>query len=71
MLKYDLVEWVDVIQPEMLRQGYTAIPNCKRAKFAGNFEREFHIEFLSREDELCFILQFGRGATMVRTDEVL
>jgi len=71
MLKYDLVEWINVIQPEILRQGYTDIPNCKCAKIAGNFEREFHVEFLSQEDEVCFVLLFGRGVTMVRTDEVL
>jgi hypothetical protein len=58
MLVVDLKEWIEQVQPRILAAGLSCIPNSKRAEIAGNFEREFHVEFETPQDELMFILRF-------------
>lgn len=58
MLVVEVSEWVERVQPRILEAGLSGIPNCTRAEFKGNFEREFHIEFKTPQDELMFILRF-------------
>jgi hypothetical protein len=58
MLNIPLSEWVEQIRPRLEQAGLSYIPNCKNAEFAGNFERELHVEFETPQDELMFVLRF-------------
>lgn len=60
MLTYNIIDWHKVIQPEISRQGYKDIPNCKNVEWGAYPKREIYLEFLTSEDEIMFILQFGK-----------
>lgn len=62
MLKFNLNDWIENIQQNFIHAGYSdlnQLEGFKSAKIAGNFEREFHVEFKTAEQETLFALRFS------------
>ena len=58
MLKFNFVDWVENVQPKILKAGYCVIPGCKRAAIMHNEIKEMQVEFETEKDEIFFILRF-------------
>ena len=64
MLRYDIDQWWDVIRPQWLVQRlHEEVQPFLHCYYGGNFERIFHIEFQSEEEETMFVLRYGPGIT--------
>jgi hypothetical protein len=62
LLKFDLKDWIARIQQNFIHAGYSdlnQLEGFKGAKVAGNFEREYWVEFETAEQETLFALRFG------------